>query len=281
VGGDLQARRRVLEERAEALRAQRHGLIPAAPPMRAAPGGVAPGGVAPGGVAPGGVAPGGVAPGGRPSTSGGARNAGGHPPPPVAWGSGDLDGAAQHEYLGSVGMRPSPARRPGSGKRIRPGSAPAGGMHGSGSEGGDGSYPHSPGGEMGEMGDQIANTLGATGAMWPQMLGQRPRFAHAYAHNVRLQEIHSIYGQFIGPPRPAPANPNASLRHPAQRMAGGYGTILVGDYFPMPSSPTAQRQRPRSAYSSTHRRAPERRGPPQMGSLLDEAQRVAEQPLLH
>ena len=108
------------------------------------------------------------------------------------------------------------------------------------------------------------------------MLGQRPRFAHAYAHNVRLQEIHSIYGQFIGPPRPAPQNPNASLRHPANRMAGGYGTILVGDYFPMPSSPTAQpRQRPRSAYSTTHRRAPERR------ALLEEAQRVAEQPLLH
>ena len=242
-GAELQARRRRLEERAEALRSERVGLVPAPPPMRAPPAGSSKGGAS------------------------GRAAAGKRPAPPVAWGSGEL--------------RPSPGGRNG-----RPTSAGTsrGGLHGMGSaDGFASSVPGSPAEEY------IAGALGATGVMWPQMLGQRPRFAYAYAHNTRLQEIHSIYGQFIGPPRPAArqapqyhGSANGGQRQTPPRMAGGYGTILVGDYFPMPSSPPAARQRPRSAFAApTYRRAPERGGGARPESaVLAEAHRVANQPLL-
>ena len=117
--------------------------------------------------------------------------------------------------------------------------------------------------------------------LWPQHIGSRPRFAHAYVQNARLQEIHAIYGQFIGPARPAPIYPGAISIRGNQRIAGGYGAILVGDHFPMPTSPAAmgadtRRVRPSSA--AQHRRQAPVYKPPT--ELLDEANKLANKPLL-
>ena len=107
---------------------------------------------------------------------------------------------------------PSPPKR-----RARPGSAPSPGRS------------HSqwvPGG---------TGVPAAQSALWPTTAsangggGKKTHFARQYAANARLQQVHSIYGQYLGPRRLL-ATPFA----PPPR-ATGYGAILVGDFFPMPA----------------------------------------------
>ena len=91
----------------------------------------------------------------------------------------------------------------------------------------------------------------------------KPRYAHLYTTNARLQQVHSIYGQFLGQPRP-------SRNHPV----GGHGAILVGDYFQMPMSPA---QKPRGP---TYRRAPVHGDETEDESVLGSAKALIEQPLM-
>jgi hypothetical protein len=88
------------------------------------------------------------------------------------------------------------------------------------------------------------------------MMRERPRFANLYAHNARLQQVHAIYGQYIG-------RGVSHVRPPA--------AILVGDHFPMPG---ASRVRPRIM---ARRAAPTLRPEHE---LLEEANRVADLPLV-
>ena len=107
------------------------------------------------------------------------------------------------------------------------------------------------------------------------------------ARNARLQQIHMIYGQYLGAPhaRNAPAAPHASGSH----IAGGYGTILVGDYFPYPTSPgsaytgrrppSAPRHRSAAPAAPNYRMAPSALAPAATLNILNEGQQMAERPL--
>ena len=157
---------------------------------------------------------------------------------PTAWGSRDE----------MPGRRPSP-KRPGGGRRLRPDSAPVSsprsGVRSSRSNG-LGFFPGS------EEGEGTFSSPYLSEGLWPLNNQTQHRFAAQYACDARLQQVHLIYGQYIGQPRPAPSFFNANRRF------AGVGPILVGDYFPMPASPEVvpdsriKRSRPGSA---KHRRA--------------------------
>jgi hypothetical protein len=79
-------------------------------------------------------------------------------------------------------------------------------------------------------------------------------FARHYEGNTRLQQVHSVYGQFLGAPRQS--------RHPAAphaRTTAPYGQILVGTHFPMPTSPPVAAARGARRRPAT---APTKRGTP-------------------
>lgn len=156
---------------------------------------------------------------------------------------------------------------------MRPGSAPPTTTHPSqrGSptplQTHDASPPGSP---FGGPDEGVTSALAVNG-LWPISSHIRPRFATQYARDSRLQQIHLIYGQYIGGPRPAA--PHAANRS----LAGGYGAILVGDYFPMPTSPHEHRGgRGRPTTAPNHRRPPQYKA---AGVILDEANQLAERPL--
>ena len=201
--------------------------------------------------------------------SGHHREAPGPPSVAAAFGIGSGSGSHLH----------SPKRAPPGARRLRPGSAP-GSIHSSQQPMSNdvrdyGSPPGSPI-VLDDDGNPVAIPMPVS----------RPQFAHQYARNARLQQIHMIYGQYLGHPHRnnAPATPHASGGH----LAGGYGTILVGDYFPMPASPgvyaprrppSAARMRSAAPAAPNYRPAPSALAPASTLNILNEAQQMAERPL--
>jgi len=174
--------------------------------------------------------------------------------------------------------------RPGSPKRrpLRPGSAPP-----SNSSRAPPHYPPpslpfkdvSPRPDLDSPGAQIH----AGDALRPTALGgnviRQQVFSHRYAQNARLQQIHSIYGQYLGQRCATPAAPHALGAQQMHRpLAGGFGPILVGDFFPMPMPmpspppPPGMRPAPRGRPIS----APVRRVAPTMRPKLEESSVLAE-----
>jgi len=174
--------------------------------------------------------------------------------------------------------------RPGSPKRRppRPGSAP------SDSSRAPPHYPPpslpstkevSPRPDLDSPGAQIH----AGDALWPTAMAsnviRQQVFSHRYAQNARLQQIHSIYGQYLGQRCATPAAPHALGAQQMHRpLAGGFGPILVGDFFPMPMPmpspppPPGMRPAPRGRPIS----APVRRVAPTMRPKLEESSVLAE-----
>ena len=203
--------------------------------------------------------------------------------PREVWGSNDLHTGPPPGHQPNAMRAGSPKARPPSVRRARPGSAPASGVRSDSAERQRsrsppptwteeaGSPPGSPTGGM----PQLLSQFYYGGEVHPIGSTIAPRFAGRYARDTRLQQIHSIYGQFLGPARVAPTRATAPPHVHGMggpKRPGGFGAILVGDFFPMPSPPRPWRAAPSHP---AHRRPPTHAAQ----SLLEEANRLAEQPL--
>ena len=182
--------------------------------------------------------------------------------------------AAQNDFITApAAARPSPKRAGSAGRRRRPGSAPSS-MHAS-ARPASGDQVRDYESSSLSQGGQYLSTLGTNG-LWPTGTYTRTaRFATQYARDTRLQQIHLIYGQFLGQPhRPAPRADRADAGRP---VATHCGAILVGDFFPMPTSPSKHV----GEDGVTYRIAPPYPAPRvmQQQAVLDEGNKVAEQQL--